>query len=107
LAAFVVLSLPGRARPVTLSDTVFLVGFGAVYLIAARAVTRRHRWGRWLGMAVSGIEAVPAAVLFYVLLVFSADPSSSQSLGQIGFQMLLLVPLVVLVVVWRHSPHET
>jgi len=98
----VVLSLPGHTRPITPGDAAFLIGFGAVCLIAARAMTRGRRWGRWLGMAASGIEAVPAAVLLYVMLVYSADPGRRLSLAQLGFMALLLAPLIVLVIVWRH-----
>jgi hypothetical protein len=101
-AVLFVLSLPGRARPLTTGDGAFLVAFGTMYVVAAWAVTRRLRWGRWLAIAVSGLEAIPAAVLLYVLAVFSADPARTVPLREIGFSALILMPLVVLVIVWRH-----
>ena len=106
LGGLVVLSLPGSARALTPGDVVFLTGVGALYLLAARALTQSRRWGRWLGMAISGLEAIPGVVLLYVLLVFSADPANQGSLGRFGLLALLLVPLVVFVVVWRHRPPD-
>jgi len=106
LGALVVLSLPGSTRPLTPGDIAFLAGVGALYLVAARAVAHRQRWGRWLGLAVSGIEGIPGVVVLCVVVVFSADPANGRSLGQFGFLTLLLAPLVVFVVLWRHRPHD-
>jgi len=102
LLHFVVLGLlarPASARPITGGDAAFLVGFGTAYLIAALAMARRRRWGRWLGIIVSGIESLPAVVLLYVILVYSADPGGSGSL-ELGSMAILLAPLIVFVAVW-------
>lgn len=94
------LARPTSSRPVTRGDVTFLVGFGAAYLIAALAMARRRRWGRWLGIAASGAESLPAVVFLYVVLVFSADPGSRGSPGP--ELLVLLAPLIVLVAVWFH-----
>jgi hypothetical protein len=106
LGTLVVLSLPGSTRPVTRGDIAFLIGVGALYLVAARAVAQQRWWGRWLGLAVSGVEAIPGVVLLYIVVVFSADPANQRSLGHFGFLALLLAPFVVFVVLWRHGPHD-
>jgi hypothetical protein len=106
LGTLVVLSLPGSTRPITLGDTAFLTGVGSLYLIAARAMAQRRRWGRWLGLAVSGVEAIPGVVILYVVVVFSADPASDRSARQFGFVTLLLAPLVVFAVLWLHRSHD-
>jgi hypothetical protein len=102
LGAIVMLSLSGSTRPLTLGDIAFLSVFGALYLAAARGVAKRRRWGRWLGLAVSGLEAIPGVVLLYVVVIFSADPANQRSLGQFWFLALLLTPLVIFIVLWRH-----
>jgi hypothetical protein len=99
LVAIVVL---GRTRPATSGDIAALVVFAALYLVAAGALAQGRRWGRWLALAASGVEAVPAAVLLYVLAVYSGDPASRTSSGQVGFMALLSVPIVLFIVVWRH-----
>ncbi len=104
VAVLVALGLPGRARPATPGDAAFLITFGALYVIAASGLRRGRRWGRWLALTVSGLEAVPAGVLFYVLLVFSGDPAGRGSFEQIGFMALLLVPMLLFIIVWRHVP---
>jgi hypothetical protein len=102
LGALAVLSLPGSTRSLTPGDVAFLTGAGALYLISAAAIARRRRWGRWLSLVVSGVEAIPAVVLLYVQVVFSADPANRLSLELLGFLLLLLAPLVVFAVVWLH-----
>jgi hypothetical protein len=101
------LALGGGARGPTVGDAAFLVVVGTVYLIASRPLMTARRWGRALGMIVCGIETVPAAVLLYVLLVFSADPAGRGLMGQTALMGILAMPVVVLVVLWRHRPERT
>jgi hypothetical protein len=48
------------------------------------------------------VEAIPGAVLLYVVAVFSADPGGQGSPRLLGFLALLASPLVTFFVVWRH-----
>ena len=104
LGTLVALSLTRNTRPLSVGDLAFLTGAGSLYLLAATGVAKQRRWGRWLGLAVSGVESLPAAVLLYTLIVFSADPAQRGSFSQLAFVMALLAPLVVFVALWRHKP---
>jgi len=101
LGALAVLSLPGSTRALTTGDIAFFTGVGALYLISAAAISLRRRWGRWLGLVVAGVEAIPGIVLLYVQVVFAAE-ANRLSLEHFGILLLLLAPLVVFIGVWLH-----
>lgn len=104
LGSLVALSLTRNTRPLMAGDIAVIAGAGILYLVAAGGVRAQRRWGRWLGLAVSGVEAIPAAVLLYTMVVFSADSADSGSLAQFAFMMVLPAPLIVLVVLWAYRP---
>lgn len=106
LGTLVALGLTRNTRPLSTGDIAFLTGAGALYLMAAGGVAKQRPWGRWLGLALSGVEAVPAAVLLYTLVVFSADPANQGSLAQLAFMMALLAPLAVFIALWYHNPRD-
>ncbi len=106
IGALIVLSLLGT-RPLTLGDIAFLIGVGALYFGAARAMTKQRRWGRWLGLVVSGVEAFPGMIFLYIVVIFSADAANESTLSQFGFLALLLIPLIVFIALLRHRPEET
>ena len=106
LGTLIALIVTRNTRPLTGGDIAFLTGAGALSLMAAVGVAKQRRWGRWLGLTVSGVEAVPATVLLYTLVVFSADPSNRASLAQLAFMAALLAPLAVFIALWFHKPPD-
>jgi len=106
LGTLVALGLTRDTRPLSTGDIAFLTGAGALYFMAAAGVANQRRWGRWLGLALSGVEGVPATVLLYTLVVFSADPGNRGSLAQLAFMTALLAPLAVFITLWYHEPRD-